>query len=422
MPEDAALEPVRAARHAVYWVPAADHPLWPAGCRWLGRDAAAGTAPGPAPAHRDEPWRYGFHATVKAPMAWREGTEEEAWVAALAALAARHGDATMPALSVTWLRDFMALCPAPPLPSPLMAMAADAVTRLDGFRAPVGAEERLRRIRGLDAEGVRLFDQWGYAHVLSRWQPHLTLSNALLDADPALKASLQAEAQRHFAGALARPLGHGDLAWFREPAPGQPFELVRRFPLGGSAPSIQGSERLIVVVGPSGAGKDSLLRAWRAGLPPGTAPRQARRVITRPADAGGEDHEAVDVAGFERLRRTGQLAFWWSAHGLHYGIRHTDLAPLADGHWVVMNGSRAHLPSLKDRAPGAHVVQVTAPAEVLAARLAARQRESAEAVAARLGREVQAVPASLVVPNHGDLAQAVACLHRWWEGLQRRAA
>jgi ribose 1,5-bisphosphokinase len=103
-------------------------------------------------------------------------------------------------------------------------------------------------------------------------------------------------------------------------------------------------------------------------------------------------------------------------------VRHTDLAPLAEGRWVVMNGSRAHLPDLKGRAPGAHVVQVTAPADVLAARLAARQRESAEAVAGRLVREVQAVPASLVVPNHGDLAEAVACLHRWWEGLLRRAA
>ena len=159
-----------------------------------------------------------------------------------------------------------------------------------------------------------------------------------------------------------------------------------------------------------------------AGLPPGPAPRLVRRVNTRPADPGGEDHEAVDVAGFERLRRAGQLAFWWSAHGLHYGVRHADLAPLAEGRWVVMNGSRAHLPALKCTAPGAHVVQVTAPAAVLAARLAARQRESAEAVAGRLGREVQTVPASLVVPNHGDLAETVACLHRWWEGLVRRAA
>ncbi|CAN7412858.1 phosphonate metabolism protein/1,5-bisphosphokinase (PRPP-forming) PhnN [Rhizobacter sp. LjRoot28] len=410
------------ARHAVYWVPAEGHPLWRAGCNWLGRDPAAGTPPGRAPSHREEPWRYGFHATVKAPMAWRDGADETAWMDALAALAARHGDATMPTLSVTWLRDFMALCPAPPLPAPLMAMAADAVTRLDVFRAPVSPEERSRRIRGLDAEGIRLFDEWGYAHVLSRWQPHLTLSDSMPYADAALKASLQAEAQQHFASALAVPLGLGELAWFREPAPGRPFELVRRFPLGGPAPSIQGSERLIVVVGPSGAGKDSLLKAWRAGLPPGTAPLQVRRVITRPADPGGEDHEAVDVAAFERLRRAGQLAFWWSAHGLHYGVRHTDLAPLAQGRWVVMNGSRAHLTELKDSAPGAHVVQVTAPADVLAARLAARQRESAEAVAGRLGREVQTVPASLVVPNHGDLAEAVACLHRWWEGLVRRAA
>jgi len=177
------------------------------------------------------------------------------------------------------------------------------------------------------------------------------------------------------------------------------------------------SERLIVVVGPSGAGKDSVLQAWRRQLPEADAPVQVRRVITRPADPHGENHEPIDEPAFARMSLSGELAFWWSAHGLHYGVRRSSLAPLAEGRWVVMNGSRGHLPQLRRRAPDAHVVEVTAPPEVLARRLAGRGREGAEAVAARLARETPDSEASLVVSNTGDVAEAVQVLHRWWSGL-----
>ena len=153
------------------------------------------------------------------------------------------------------------------------------------------------------------------------------------------------------------------------------------------------SERLIVVVGPSGAGKDSVLQAWRKLLPPAAAPAQVRRVITRPPDPHGENHEPIDEATF---------------------------APLAEGRWVVMNGSRGHLPQLRRRAPKAHVVEVTAPPEVLAQRLAGRGRENPEAVAARLARETPGSDASLVVSNTGDVAEAAQALNRWWLGLAER--
>ncbi|MCW7541328.1 phosphonate metabolism protein/1,5-bisphosphokinase (PRPP-forming) PhnN [Aquabacterium sp. A7-Y] len=179
------------------------------------------------------------------------------------------------------------------------------------------------------------------------------------------------------------------------------------------------SERLIVVVGPSGAGKDSVLQTWLRKLPPGTGPAPVRRVITRAPDPQGEGHESIDPAHFIDLRASDTLAFWWEAHGLHYGVRHTSLAPLGQGRWVVLNGSRAHLPQLRRRAPGARVVEVTAPPELLAARLAARRREDATAVAARLAREVPVSGAALVVSNTGDVAAAAALLDRWWQGLRR---
>jgi len=177
------------------------------------------------------------------------------------------------------------------------------------------------------------------------------------------------------------------------------------------------SERLIVVVGPSGAGKDSVLQAWRQLLLPAEAPAQVRRVITRPADPHGENHEPIDEPTFARMCLSNELAFWWSAHGLHYGVRRESLAPLAQGRWVVMNGSRGHLPQLRRRAPKAHVVEVTAPPEVLAKRLAGRGREDPAAVAARLARETPESDASLVVSNTGDVAEAAQVLHQWWESL-----
>jgi ribose 1,5-bisphosphokinase len=90
-------------------------------------------------------------------------------------------------------------------------------------------------------------------------------------------------------------------------------------------PSIAGARRLIVVVGPSGAGKDSVLRGWRAAP---DAPHFAQRVITRAPDAT-ESHEAVVPGDFAGLRAQGLLATWWRAHGLDYGVRRAQLEPLA---------------------------------------------------------------------------------------------
>lgn len=180
------------------------------------------------------------------------------------------------------------------------------------------------------------------------------------------------------------------------------------------------SDHLIVVVGPSGAGKDSVLRGWLATLPPDQAPLRARRVITRPAHDVNEDHEAMTEPAFEQLRAEGGFAFDWRAHGLRYGIRWGALAPLRDGRWVVMNGSREHLPQLLSQAPQAHVIEVTASPQVLAARLAARGREQGPALQERLQRHVGEPPVELRVLNDGALEAAVEAVSAWWRGRALR--
>ena len=178
-------------------------------------------------------------------------------------------------------------------------------------------------------------------------------------------------------------------------------------------PAIAGAERLIVVVGPSGAGKDSVLRAWREALG-AAAPAFAQRVITR-APEPSEAHEAVTEGDFAGMRSLGLLATWWRAHGLDYGVRWRQLAPLAAGRWVVLNGSRAHLPALRAQAPGLRVVEVSAPAPVRAQRLATRAREDATARASRLVREIEErVDADLALVNDGELRRSVDALLDWW--------
>ncbi len=162
---------------------------------------------------------------------------------------------------------------------------------------------------------------------------------------------------------------------------------------------------LVLVVGPSGAGKDTLLMAARAALTDDPRMRFVRRTITRPAEAGGEDHEAVTEAEFAARSH----ALRWQAHGLQYGIPADIAADLDGGVTVVANVSRQVIAEAAGRFP-VRVIEVTAPPEVLAARLAARGREDAEDVARRLTRSVS-IPAGvpvLRVVNDGTLEEGVA--------------
>jgi thymidine phosphorylase len=154
---------------------------------------------------------------------------------------------------------------------------------------------------------------------------------------------------------------------------------------------------LFLVVGPSGAGKDTLLDGAREALAGEGGYVFARRVITRPADAGGEDHEAVDTDEFARRRERGDFMAWWHAHDLDYGLPRGLLDELAAGRHVVANVSRGAIGGIADRVAGVRVVEVTAPPEILAARLTNRGSEDAARVARRLAREGAAYPAGVEV-------------------------
>jgi phosphonate metabolism protein PhnN/1,5-bisphosphokinase (PRPP-forming) len=159
---------------------------------------------------------------------------------------------------------------------------------------------------------------------------------------------------------------------------------------------------LVLVVGPSGAGKDTLLEAARQRLVGDPRFRFVRRVITRPADAGGEAHEAVTEAEFAQR----EFALQWQAHGLSYGI---PIDAIQHGVVVVANVSRTIIADAARRFR-IRVIEVTAPANVLAVRLASRGRESSADVGTRLARNVP-LPDSVTVDtviNDGTLEEGVA--------------
>jgi ribose 1,5-bisphosphokinase len=147
---------------------------------------------------------------------------------------------------------------------------------------------------------------------------------------------------------------------------------------------------MLVVVGPSGAGKDTLMDYARERLANETKVGFVQRFITRDHDAGGEAHYAVTSAEFDRLRAEGAFALSWSAHGLCYGVPIDTLARIASGDTLVVNGSRAAIRKFVSTYPHVRVISITATPEIVAQRLAGRGRESVDEIRLRLARSQQA--------------------------------
>jgi len=168
--------------------------------------------------------------------------------------------------------------------------------------------------------------------------------------------------------------------------------------------------RLVAVVGPSGAGKDTLLAGALAQRP---ALMLARRVITRPEEAGGEPYEGVSLVEFEARKARRAFALHWVAHGLSYGIPAGIIPQMQAGRTVLFNGSRAVLPRAQSLFPDLAVVVVTADRACLRARLASRGRESGVDLDRRLARADFAMPEGIaheVIDNSGPVADGVQAL------------
>jgi ribose 1,5-bisphosphokinase len=151
-----------------------------------------------------------------------------------------------------------------------------------------------------------------------------------------------------------------------------------------------GPGRLIVVVGPSGAGKDTLIGLARVACADDGNVVFPRRVVTREASAF-EDNEQISLDAFRQARTRGDFAVHWEAHGHCYALPRAIDDDIRAGRTVVANASRTVVDAIRRAYADVAVVSITAPSDVLAKRLAARARSSDGQIAHRLSRAVDEV-------------------------------
>jgi len=209
-------------RFALYYAPARDSFLWQRAEDWL---AQPDLQPISVSARR-----YGFHATIKAPMALADGTDRAGLEMALADFARTHRPVALTGLAVTPIEGFLALTTTPQ-PQALTDFAATVVTAFERFRMPLEPAARARRLRApLSARQIELVDEYGYPYVLEQFQFHMTLTDRL-EATPL--AAMQRRAADWFAEALRTPILLDRLVLFYEAEPGAEFRRLDDYVLVG---------------------------------------------------------------------------------------------------------------------------------------------------------------------------------------------
>lgn len=166
--------------------------------------------------------------------------------------------------------------------------------------------------------------------------------------------------------------------------------------------------RLIAVVGPSGVGKDSVMRGINETLP---QTHLVRRTITRAPELGGEIYDPVTVQQFRAMADASAFVVHWGAHDLYYGIPVSVRYQLNKGTDCLANFSRKALLAGADAFSDFLVLNITAKPETLRARLTARNRETPDEIEKRLAQAAKPLPKDLSVihlSNDGDLSQTVA--------------
>lgn len=228
-------------RYAIYFVPPANSDLYRFGSTFLGYDCYAGDDLGwPADAGLEaqawagltrEPRRYGFHATLKAPFRLRSKFGETDLAEELRRFAARARTPAGIEPVIRSLGRFIAVVPAEPSAA-VDRLAGDCVTAFDGFRRPLTADERLKRLDGgLSDREIANLDRWGYPYVFDDFRFHLTLTGPV-DAErrASIAALLQARLDR-MNGRDRVPIAR--LALVRQDAPSAPFRVVCQTALDG---------------------------------------------------------------------------------------------------------------------------------------------------------------------------------------------
>jgi len=225
-------------RYAIYFAAGCDSALSRFGAELLGYDAYRGDElPFPrqslevAPDWRDisaDPRKYGFHATLKAPMALASGRTEAELTAACAAFAGTPRP--IPAIRpvVDSISGFIAVIPAEPVDA-LQGLAADCVRDFDCFRAALTADDRARRKPEKLTERQRGYlDRWGYPYVMEEFRFHMTLTGRL---DSERRGPILQMLRTRFASLRVDTLAIDRLALFRQDDAKARFRIIGEWAL-----------------------------------------------------------------------------------------------------------------------------------------------------------------------------------------------
>lgn len=225
-------------RYAIYFAAGSNSALSRFGDELLGYDAYTGDEmPFPrealqiAPDWRDitaDPRKYGFHATLKAPMALASGRTEAELMAACATFAGQPQ--TIPVIRpvVDTISGFIAVIPAEPIDA-LQQFAADCVREFDCFRAALTAEDRARRKpEKLTERQSGYLDRWGYPYVMEEFRFHMTLTGRL---DAERRGPILEMLRTRFASLRLGTLAIDRLALFKQDETKARFRIIGEWAL-----------------------------------------------------------------------------------------------------------------------------------------------------------------------------------------------
>jgi putative phosphonate metabolism protein len=230
-------------RYAIYFVPAPGTDLDRFGAHLLGYDAFTGMdLPFPDGMLLTEPdWReltedprkYGFHATLKAPLSLASGKTEAELVAACDAFASTPRRIPVVRPVVGSISGFVAVIPAEPPPD-LIRLAADCVSAFETFRAPLTAEDRARRNPSqLTPRQCDHLDRWGYPYVMEEFRFHMTLTGRL---DAERRESILTMLRNGFSAIGLGRLAIDRIAVFRQENAASRFRVLNHWKLREDAP------------------------------------------------------------------------------------------------------------------------------------------------------------------------------------------
>jgi len=225
-------------RYAIYFAADADRALSRFGAELLGYDGHTGNElPFPdealrtAPDWRDitaDPRKYGFHATLKAPMALLSGRTEAELMAACASFAGKTRPIPLMRPSVDSISGFIAIVPAEPV-GELQQLAADCVRDFDEFRAALSPEDRARlKPEKLSERQRDYLDRWGYPYVMEEFRFHMTLTGRL---DAERRGTILEMLRGRFARLRLETLAIDRIALFRQDDAKARFGIIGEWPL-----------------------------------------------------------------------------------------------------------------------------------------------------------------------------------------------